>query len=208
MYLVAGNAQIFVGGGIELNLSNGKSSLGSADYTGSGFGYNISPQIGYYLNEDWTIGVICKLGSNWSNGKRTDPADPTYDRNYKYFNNSWGFNFFGRHKLLGLGIENLSLIIEGNVGVQGSINKQTENDITTNYHGRTVYSINVLPVLSYKLSDKIDVLAFCNFLSIGYSFQTLKQPDNNYKSKNHNINLGFDSFSSYSNLNIGFIYKF
>ena len=106
---------------------------------------------------------------------------------------------------MGLGIENLSLLVEGSIGVHGGSTKNTENDITTKFPDGTAYGINARPVLSYKLSDKLDVLAHCNFLTIGYSYQTQNRPDDNHKSKAHNFNLGFNSFSD---LNIGFIYKF
>jgi len=202
------NAQVFVGGGLGLSFSDGKNSWGSTENSGSGFGLSISPQVGYSLNDDLSMGVSGYLANSWSNNKRTDPDDPPNDREYKYFTGRWGFNVFGRHKLMGLGIENFSLFIEGSIGVQGGSNKQTENEITTKHPGSTVYGINARPVLSYKLSNKLDVLAYCNFLTIGYSYQTQKIPDNNFNSKNHNINLGFNSFSSFYDLSIGFIYKF
>ena len=199
----SGSAQVFVGGGLGISFSDGNSSWGSTENSGSGFGFNISPQVGYFMKNDLAIGINGYLGNGWSNSKTTDPDDPTNEREYKYFRSSWGVNAFGRCKLMGLGIENLSLLVEGSIGVQGSNDKNTENGITTKYPGTTVYGVNARPVLSYKLSDKLDVLAYCDFLTIGYSYQT--RSDLNYKSKNHNINLGFNSFSD---LNIGFIYKF
>ena len=203
--VLAVNAQVFLGGGLGLSFNDGKSSSGSTEYSGSGFGLNISPQVGYYLNDELAIGVSGYLGNSWSNSQRTDPDDPTNDREYKYFSGRWGINVFGRNKLMGLGIENLSLLVEGSIGVQGGSSKNTENEITTKFPGSTVYGINARPVLSYKLSDKLDVLAYCNFLTIGYSYQTQNRPDDKYKHKGHNFNLGFNSFSD---LNIGFIYKF
>jgi len=199
------NAQVFVGGGLGLSFGDGKSSWGSSENLGSSFGLNISPQIGYSLNDDFAMGVSGYLGNTWSNSKSTDPDNPTNDREYKEFRNRWELNVFGRYKLMGLGIENLSLLVEGSIGVQGSNDKRTENKITTKYPGSTVYGINARPVLSYKLSDKLDVLAYCNFLTIGYSYQTQNSSDINHKSKYHIFNLGFNSFSD---LNIGFIYKF
>jgi len=145
------------------------------------------------------------LGQHWSKNKTIDPNDPTNERYNKYSSEIWAFQVFGRYKLLGLGIENLSLLVQGLIGIQGNYDKQTVNEITTKYPGGTAYSINARPVLSYKLSDRLDVLAYCDFLTLGYSYQTQKRTDNDYKSKNHSFDLGFNSFS---NLSIGFIYKF
>jgi len=205
MTVLTVNAQVFVGGGLGLSFGDGKSSWGTSENSGSSFGLNISPQVGYYLNDDLAIGISGYLSNSWSNNKVTDPDNPTNDRKYKNFRDTWGVNFFGRYKLIGLGIENLSLLVEGSIGVQGSNEKSTENEITTKYPGTTVYGLNARPILSYKLLDKLYVLAYCNFLTIGYSYQTQNRTDINHKSKYHNFNLGFNSFSD---LNIGFIYKF
>ena len=203
--ILSSNAQVFVGGGLEMNFSDGKSSWGSAEDSGSRFGLTISPQVGYFVNDDLAIGINGYLGNNWSNNKITDSDDPTNDRGYKSLRVIWGVNAFGRYKLIGLGIENLSLLAEGSIGVQGSKDKNIENGVTTKYPGGITYRVNARPVLSYKLSDKLDVLAYCDFLSIGYSYHTNNRSDLNHKSSSHNLNLGFNSFS---NLNIGFIYKF
>jgi len=83
MYLLAGNAQVFVGGGLRLSFGDGKSSWGSTENSGNSFGFNISPQVGYSLNDKSSVGVSGFLGNDWSNGNRNDPNDAKYDRNYK-----------------------------------------------------------------------------------------------------------------------------
>jgi len=199
------NAQVFVGGGLRLGFSNGQSSWSNSENSGSGFGFRISPQVGYYLNDNLAIGVSGYLVNSWSNSKDIYPDNPSNDRESKGFGCSWGVGVFGRYRLMGLGIENLSLLVEGLMEVQGSNNKYTENETTTKYPGDTVYGINARPVLAYKLSDKFEVLAHCDFLTIGCRYQTRNKPDDNYKSKNHSFDLGFNSFSD---LHIGFIYRF
>ena len=203
--IFSGSAQVFVGGGLGMSFGNGKSSLGSTDNSSSGFGFNISPQVGYFMTNDLAIGVSAYLGNNWSDSKRIDPDYPLNEGEQKSSRSSWGISAFGRYKLMELGIDKLSLLAEGSIGVQGSHEKHTANGSTTKYPGSTVYGVNTRPVLSYKLSDKIDVLAYCNFLTIGYNYQTNNNPELNHKSKSHNFNFGFNSFSD---LDIGFIYKF
>ena len=125
------DGQVFVGGGLGLNFSDGQSSSGNTESSGSGFGFSISPQIGYYLNDGLSVGVSGYFSNSWSKNTITYPDDPTNDREYKYSSDRWGASIFGRYKLLGLGIENLSLLVEGSIGVQGGKQKQTENKITT-----------------------------------------------------------------------------
>ena len=198
------NAQVFVGGGLGTNFGFAKNSSGIVDYSGIHYGLSISPQVGYYLNDDLSIGLSGSVGRNGSNYK-TVSTDPGNNQKRKSFSDSWGFNVFGRYKLFGLGIENLSLLVQGSIGVQGYNSEHAVNKITTKYPGETVYDITAQPVLSYKLSDRIDVLADCDFLSLGYQYQTQKNSETNSKLKIHNFNFGFNSFSV---LNIGFIYKF
>ena len=198
------NAQTFVGGGMGLNYGSGQNSNDSGyEYSSSSFGFNITPMVGYFLNDNMSIGVQVSLGNSWSKYKATYPDANNSEQ--KQIQSRWGFNIFGRYKLLGLGIENLSLLAHGTIGVSGGNYKRIEDAITTKQPGGTSYGINAYPVLSYKLSDKLDILASCDFLTFGYRFSTVKQPDNNLKSTNHNFDLGFNSFSG---LNIGFIRKF
>jgi len=198
------NAQIFVGGSLGLNFGSGKSSVDNFESSSSSYGFSISPQVGYYLNDDWTIGVSGSLGNSWHNGKSANLGNPASEREYKSIDNKWGINVFGRYRLMGLVIKDLALLIEGSIGVQGSSNKYTVDEITTKYPGSTIYGVNARPALSYKLLNKLDVLAYCNFLTIGYSYTTDNKQDAK-KSEHHAFNLGVNTFS---NLNIGFIYKF
>ena len=197
------NAQVFVGGDLGLNFGDVKNSYSYCEDFTSEFGFRISPQVGYYLNDDLAIGVSGHIDKNRSNLK-IDFFLPVEGKD-KTVSESWGVNVFGRYKLMGLGIENLSLWVEGSAGVsENSVKGLTTEGMQKKLEG-TVYDINVLPVLLYKLSDKIHVLAYCNFLTIGYSYQTQNNTELSVKSKNHNFNFGFNSFS---NLSIGLIYKF
>jgi len=199
------NAQVFVGGGLGLSFGSGKNSTDNFEDSGSSFGFSIAPQVGYYLNDDWAIGVSGSMGNSWSKSKGADLRDPTNDREYQSFGCTWVINAFGRYKVMGLGIKNLALLVEGSIGVQGSSGKHTVDGITTKYSGSTIYGINARPALSYKLSNRLDVLSYFNFLTMGYSYEVNDRSDVNLKSRNHKFNLGANTFS---NLNIGFIYKF
>jgi hypothetical protein len=107
-------AQVFVGGGLGLNIIDGNSSLdNSLKVSGTNFGFNISPQVGYYLNGDWAIGIKGYLYNSWHNSKGIYADESINDQTNKFFSNRWKVNVFGRYKLMGLGTEKLSLLVEG-----------------------------------------------------------------------------------------------
>jgi len=66
MTVLTVNAQVFIGGGLGLNFGDGKSSLSSSESTNSSLGFSISPQVGYYLNNDLSIGLSGSLSNRWS----------------------------------------------------------------------------------------------------------------------------------------------
>ena len=77
----------------------------------------------------------------------------------------------------------------------------------------TTFSIGVLPVVSYSLTDKLSLEASCEFLRLGFDYTVIKSKDNSdYKditnSFGFGVNTGSYSFLSSSILNIGLILKF
>jgi len=187
-----------------VNFGFSTGSSGIIDHSDIYYGLSISPQVGYYLNDDLSIGLSGSIGRDWSNYK-IGSTDPGNNHESESYYDKWGFNVFGRYKLFGLGIENLSLLVQGSTGVQGHNVGQTVNKTNTKFPGGTSYVIKAQPVLSYRLSDRIDVLAYCDFLSLGYRCHTQKIAENNSKLKTHYFDFGFNSVST---LSIGVIYKF
>ena len=201
-------AQVFVGGGASLNFtSTERDGMGNiTDASGLRFGYSALPQVGFFLNDRMSMGVDVSLSNNWLKSKITDSNDPTNSYEYKTNFFTWGFYVFGQYQLTKLGLENLYLLVKTSIGVSGYFNKYTNDTVIEKQPGSITYSINARPVLSYKLSDRLDILASCNFLTFGYNFQTYKNQDPIHKSKTHNLDLGFNSY--FGNLSIGVIYKF
>ena len=206
MTVLTVNAQKFIGGGLGFSFDDGKTSLGKSENLISNVGFSFSPQVGYHLNDDFSIGISGSIGKYKSEEKRIDP----YISTNKIFSNSWSINVFGRYKLLGLGIENLSLLIEGSIYIKESNLKEIENTVNQHIENRvyspTTFGINSSPVLSYKLSERIDVLAYFNFLSFGCGYYNQTISDTNYKMSGYSFNLGFNSFSDL--MTIGFLYNF
>jgi len=203
-----GKAQVFVGGGASLSFTTeDRDGMGNiTDATGLRFGYSASPQVGFFLNDRMSMGVDVFFGNNWIKSNITDSNDPINSYEYKYNYFIWSFYIFGQYQLMTFGTKNLSLLVKTSIGVSGNINKFTDITVNVKQPGSTVYSINARPVLSYKLSDRLDILASSNFLTFGYNFQTHKSQDPIHKLKTHNLDLGFNSYLGI--LSIGIIYKF
>ena len=204
-------AQVFVGGGLGLSTIESKNSMPGVKLSGSKVGFNFSPQVGYYLNDDWAIGIKGYLDNSWYKGTVDNTGNPQSNYVSKESKNKWGVKFFGRYKLMGLGTERLSLLVEVSAGVEGSADKNTTNGATTKNPFGTDFGISACPVFAYKLSNKFDVLAYCDFLTIGYRYHTLNKSETNEKINSHNFK--FDLYSDFDlntllNWNISLIYKF
>lgn len=195
------NAQVFIGGSASLSIDNNSPS--NDIYENSKFEINILPQIGFVLNEKWSIGLRALFG--FSNSKISyNDIDNTAELKIS----SWGGEFFGRYKLIEFGATNFSLNLEASTGIYGNkdkqINKQTEITLKSTFKS-TTYDINARPFFAYKLSENFDILAYCNFLNIGYSYQKRKPDNSTYHTNTHSFDLGINSAST---LTIGFLYKF
>jgi|GEM_PF-2038064 len=192
---IAVNAQFFIEGSIGLQYINGNNSDGVK--SPSSFSINISPQAGYWLNENIAIGTNATIGISNSIER---PNEPNIEkRTYQ----NWNFSIFGHYKLWGK--EKLSLLIETPVGIGGGTIKENTKKIIS----ESVIFIKAFPLVSYDLTEEFSIIAKCDFLSFGFTSNNVKN-DVGYKITNNKFDFNLQStfFSSLSNIKIGFIYNF
>ena len=180
------NAQVFVGGGLGVEFSGGKSKYGgnSSDLP-STFAFSLSPKVGFYLNDDFAIGL--EVGFISETEKETVGSTE-----YKDITTGWGIGAFARYYLLGG--DKLSLLLEGSASF-GGLKDKTKGGSTT-YEGdpMTALGIGVLPVLSYSLTDRLNIEASCDFLRFGFQSMTVKDADNSSnKTTTNNFGFGVNS---------------
>jgi len=197
------NAQVFVGGGLGVEFSGGKSKYGgnSSDLP-SEFAFSISPKVGYYLNDDFAIGLEVGFLSNTEKEK-------VGTTEYKDITTGWGVGAFARYNLVG--DDRLSLLLEGSVSFAGMKSKEKAGSTTTDGNPMTALSIGVLPVLSYGLTDRLSIEASCDFLRLGFQSATVKNASNSdNKSTVNSFGFGVNSlpFESSSMFEVGLTFKF
>jgi len=94
------SSQAFVGGGLGLNIIDGESSLNNGlNSSATNIGFNISPQVGYYLNNDWAIGIKGSFINSRHNSNAVYADESVSNQSNKYIHYKWGVNIFGHYKL-------------------------------------------------------------------------------------------------------------
>lgn len=207
-------AQVFVGGGLGVDFTGGKVKNGgtSVDLP-SGFAFSFTPKVGYYVSDDFAIGLEVGLLT----GTIKVPAY-SYSEEWKFNLTQWGVGAFARYQLAG--VDKFSLLLEGSIGVQGAKTKETSGSTTEEGPSIFAFGIGVLPVLSYSVTDRLSIEASCDFLRLGFQSATTKRSGNSdYKSTTNTFGLGVNSQTinldydnediSFSNLlTVGLIFKF
>ena len=211
---VTSNAQVFVGGGLGVDYMGGKYKGGSSSFDlPSGFAFNFAPKVGFFLNDDFAIGLEVEFLS----ATLKEPGYGTNAKDNKYKLTGWGVSGFARRNLVGT--DKFALLLEGSLGVGGLKTKETYG--STSYDGDPtfMFAVGVQPVLSYSVTDRLSIEAACNFLRFGFQSATTKDADNSNEKTTVNI-LGFGVNSStisldnsgdmsFSNpLTIGLVFRF
>ena len=218
----SGDAQIFVGGAAGVNFSGGKRKTGntSVDMPKS-FIFEFSPKAGYHLSEDFAVGLEFGILHIAQTSRQVDYwGGPAYDQ--KLSTNLWSAGAFCRYRLAGLG--DLSLLLEGGIGFSGAKLKVKRDASTTDGPVLSWFNIGVLPVLSYKLSDRLNIEASCDFLSLAFqtSITTENKGESNERKTTYS-NFGFglnrvynygynlidgEGFSVQQLFKVGLVFKF
>ncbi|MCL2290386.1 MAG: hypothetical protein FWC34_06745 [Bacteroidetes bacterium] len=211
------NAQWFLGGNVGINATIGEAAGAPAipntkkdrDYL---VGLAIAPKFGYYFNEKVAAGVELSFGLTIASTTKI-VYDPFYGSYYptKYegmlFN--WRFAPFFRYAVFTH--KKFSLMLEGTIGIGGEHSNLSSNNLQ-DYSMIGIGVLNIVPVLSYKLTDRLQLEAVLNFLNLGYNIDIDLVPDGSWKAKHlqHDLNIGFNAKSIFvmSQLTIGVIYKF
>ena len=100
MVAMVGSAQVYVGGSLDLDLAGNK--------TASASNFSLSPEVGYELNENLSIGAALSFSTSSMKIKDTD---------YKENDFSWGIAPYARYTFLRNGI--FSCFVDGGLSLVG-----------------------------------------------------------------------------------------
>lgn len=183
LYTQAQEYNWFAGGTIGFDYkSQGK---GSSSTT-----FELSPKVGYYLTEKFAAGLMLTLANKSSNSgsEWSSSSSNTFE---------WGFSPFARYKLFSKG--DFSILAEGGIGVHGTSQKDGPKTFG--------FGIWAAPLLTYKLSPRIDLEVSSGLARFDFSIDSHKNGD--YKSTETTFGFGVDGRDFFkSPYQIGLIYKF
>jgi len=202
MMAVSANAQLFVGGSIGFDIDASKNTSGTTVSNNPlTVSFDFSPKVGYYLSSAFGVGVITHFGLGLTNNRRDDPT--------KYTSINWGFGPFMRYTVLSRG--DFSVLVEGGAGVYGELSKSTRGSTTIKDPSTFGFDISAMPILSYSLTNRVNLEVSSNLLRLGFGVESEKSGAGDSLSKDTNTYFGFgingyDFFSS--PYRIGVIFKF
>lgn len=149
---IAASAQVYVGGEVGF----------WRDYDQNKTTFNLQPEVGYTLDEDWALGIALGYGYTYNDGAKT---------------NAFTVAPYARYTFAKLGPVNLFL--DGGFGFATYKVKGADDS-------NTGWEIGIKPGVSVNLTDKLSFVAHCGFL--GYRDS---DDDHPYKYFG-NDGLGFD----------------
>ena len=86
----------------------------------------------------------------------------------------YGFSVFGRYQLFRM--EKFAMLAECAMNIGSGSRKETSG-LTTEKQSVSSLGINVFPVITYDLTERINLITTCDFLRLGFNSYTFKDKD-------------------------------
>ena len=202
------HAQLFIEGNLRVGYNTNKGTVGENDESNSSLTFGVAPKVGYWLNDRMAIGV--SISYNRNNQTHRYMSDPDQEKQWqKAFSSQFGFSVFSRYQLFS--INKLNVLAESSLGITKGITKAKQTSIAVFSSGSyNSMEINVYPVVSYDLTDRVSILTSCDFARFGFSTGASKNKTTGIKSSGSNFGFGAGSniLNSLADVRVGFIYKF
>lgn len=206
-FAFAANAQYVIGGQLSVNhngTNNGNYPVGSNATTG----FEISPKVGYNLNETFQVGL--QLNYAYNNTINYGGASNTYTSNPR---TQFGIAPYVRWNFATW--RNCTLFVEGQLVFAMAPESKTHNYINGNEVGvvnnaddMKIFGATVIPGLNYKFSDKFSMDLYINLASLTW-FSL--QPNGGWNTHAWGLDANFsaqDINTHLTNFSIGFNYHF
>ncbi|MCL2329359.1 MAG: hypothetical protein FWC39_12710 [Bacteroidetes bacterium] len=214
------NAQLFIGGNVGFSTSSETNKVVIDDKIESikdvsTMGINFNPKVGFQLNDQMSFGASLILGT--ATVKKFAPTKENDLRN-KTVLNKVGIAPFFRYSFVEFGDFKVSadaslpfFIESGKAEV-----KVGEATISGKTPKTTNVQFKVVPVISYSISDRIDLEAQINVFGLGINFESetprpegegkLKDERNN--STSFNLGISPDDVFTSGRISVGMVFKF
>lgn len=191
------NAQVFLGGNVNLALSGGKN--GNDSKKTSEFDFNLTPKIGTFLSDKVAIGIEINFGYSTTNNNHEIETITKTVRS--------GVSPFLRYYAVSAG--KFSVYGQANAGVAFSTSDtKFGNNMVTEAKQNSV-GISFFPGVSYELSERISLETSINFLNLHYNMTTETDENNNKETDSiFGLGAGLDGIVNTGNISVGAIFRF
>jgi len=203
-----GNAQFFVEGSVGAIYRGGTSSLdGVTKDIPSSLGVNISPLVGYRLNENTALGIRASFYSSTHRYTIADP-DTGDEAVWERKTPGWGGAVFDRYQLWGA--RKFSFLLESSIHISENHRVEKTGSTTTTNETRSEVGIKTLPLVSYDLSDRFSFIVSCDLFSLNLYALTVDNKVTTLKERSccFDFSAQSDIFNSLPEIRIGIIYHF
>lgn len=198
------SAQIYVGGTFSLNTNNNENKLANTSVKTSNIRF--APMAGYYLNEDLSVGARLTL--------RTANSSVTNTKTFGF-----GLQPFARYTLLTVG--QFKFLAEGGLNFSSVSDKTINTGVGYTKDTDTTFGIYAEPVVTYALTEKINLEAALNVARLAFN-STASKTINHIDNPAGDTTMADDAVSTFSlganstdivgggigGLTIGFTYSF
>ena len=205
--VVNGYTQFFIEGnlGVSFNVNKG-TGVENNESRASTLIFGVAPKMGYWLNDRMAAGV--SVSYNRHNQTSRNMNNPDQEEQWvKSFSSQFGFSVFGRYQLFY--IKKLSVLAESSWGINRGTTKFKQQSISEASASFTSMDINIYPVISYDLTDRISILTICEFARLGFNTGSSKYESIGAKESGSSfgLNAGSNILNSLADVRVGFIYK-
>jgi len=208
VHFVSVNAQFFVEGSVGAQYWGGSSSLdGNIKDNPSSYSLNVSPLMGYRLNENVSLGVRTTFLRNTRRFIYPDP-DTGDEVLWERKSPGWSLAAFDRYKLWGA--KKFSLLVESSIYMSEYNQVEKRGSATTQNLTHSAIGINAFPLISCDLSERFSITFSTDFLRLDLYTLTENNKDTGKKTKNAHFEFNGQStiLNSLSEIRIGIIYHF
>jgi len=193
------NAQVFVGGGFGFNTTGGSVDNGTTTTDKpSTLNFNISPWIGKFSSEDMAYGIAFNFNAGRTESGGTPMTVTT--------SSTFGVSPFLRYYALRM--NKFSVFGQLNAGFSMSNSKSKTAGVSVDGPKTTMIFLNILPALSYDVSDRFSLEAGINILNFGLSITSVESGDTTDKTTNFGFGAGLNNIVKLGDITVGAIYKF
>ena len=204
MTYAAGNAQYFVEGSLGAGYRKDTPMINTF---APNVYFNVSPLVGYRLNDKMAVGTKASLFRRKE--KRMIIDQDTGDKiKSELINTEWSLSVFSRNKLWGS--KRISLHLESSLYKSSNGYVVKQGLIVTSKQIDSSFGINILPLVTCEISERISLIASCEILSFDLSYRVSTYEPSGYVSKHHHFGFAGQStiFDYLHSVRIGFIYHF